>query len=123
MSQLTNFLQMQQEAERLQEEMKRLQESDALKRELEFKELLEASMKEYDMSAADVLNMLDPQRLEQPKQESQGRERRKRKLKIYKNPHTGETVETRGGNQKTLKAWKEEYGTEEVEGWLVDEVA
>jgi len=123
MSQLSQFLRMQQEAERLQAEMKRLQESKELKQELEFKEMLEQAMNEYGMSATDVLNMLDPQRLEKPKQETQGQTRRKRKLKIYKNPHTGETVETRGGNQKTLKAWKKEYGDEEVEGWLVDEVA
>ena len=45
--------------------------------------------------------------------------RRKRKLKIYKNPNTGEVVETRGGNQKTLKAWKEEHGNDTVESWLV----
>ncbi|WP_425283473.1 hypothetical protein [Halomonas daqiaonensis] len=30
--------------------------------------------------------------------------RAKRKLKIYKHPNTGEVVETRGGNQKTLKS-------------------
>lgn len=121
MSQLSQFLQMQQEAERLKEEIARLKQSDALKKEIEFKELLEATMKEYDMSASDVLNMLDPKRLEQPKQETQGRMRRKRKLKTYKNPHTGEIVETRGGNQKTLKAWKGEHGAEEVESWLIDE--
>ncbi|WP_438265379.1 hypothetical protein [Cobetia amphilecti] len=26
---------------------------------------------------------------------------------------------TRGGDQKTLKAWKKEYGAETVEYWLV----
>ncbi|MFC2990624.1 hypothetical protein [Halomonas tibetensis] len=45
--------------------------------------------------------------------------RAKRKLKIYKNPNTGEVVETRGGNQKTLKAWKNEYVAETtlMVGW------
>ena len=42
----------------------------------------------------------------------------KRPLKTYRNPHTGEVVQTRGGNQKTLKAWRDRYGKEEVENWL-----
>jgi hypothetical protein len=37
---------------------------------------------------------------------------------VYKNPETGETVESKGGNHKVLKAWKEQYGAEQVEGWL-----
>jgi len=30
----------------------------------------------------------------------------------------GEVVETKGGNHKILKAWKEKHGAEKVEGWL-----
>jgi len=44
--------------------------------------------------------------------------RKPRALKTYKNPHTGEVVETKGGNHKTLKKWKVEYSSEEVESWL-----
>jgi hypothetical protein len=39
-------------------------------------------------------------------------------VKVYKNPHTGEVVETKGGNHKTLKEWKAEYGSDTVESWL-----
>lgn len=39
-------------------------------------------------------------------------------LKIYKKPHTGEVVETNGGNHKTLKEWKAEHGSATVESWL-----
>src|SRR5690606_5257047 len=42
---------------------------------------------------------------------------RARKVKQYKNPNTGETIETKGGNHKTLKSWKEQYGAETVESW------
>jgi hypothetical protein len=41
-----------------------------------------------------------------------------RQVKIYKNPHTGEVVETKGGNHKTLKEWKAEHGSATVESWL-----
>ncbi|MBN0809937.1 DNA binding protein, partial [Pseudomonas aeruginosa] len=44
--------------------------------------------------------------------------RRERALKRYKNPNNGEVVETKGGNHKVLKAWKEQYGAETVESWL-----
>ncbi len=40
-----------------------------------------------------------------------------RKVKQYKNPHTGEVIETKGGNHKTLKEWKAEWGPEAVESW------
>ncbi|MCS9086840.1 transcriptional regulator, partial [Pseudomonas aeruginosa] len=33
-------------------------------------------------------------------------------------PDTGEVVETKGGNHKVLKAWKEQYGAQTVDGWL-----
>lgn len=44
--------------------------------------------------------------------------RRARAIKVYDNPHTGELVETKGGNHKTLKAWKQQYGGDVVESWL-----
>jgi hypothetical protein len=37
---------------------------------------------------------------------------------VYKNPHTGEVVETKGGNHKGLKEWKAEHGSATVESWL-----
>ena len=43
--------------------------------------------------------------------------KRARKVKQYKNPHTGEVIETKGGNHKTLKEWKAKWGPEAVESW------
>jgi hypothetical protein len=123
MSLLNEFIQKEQQLKQLQAEMERLQSDERLKAELEFKDKLEALMREFNKSAADVINLLDPQSAAKPaaaaKSPASSGGRRKRKLKIYKNPNTGEVVETRGGNQKTLKAWKDEYGTELVETWLV----
>jgi hypothetical protein len=119
MSLLTDYMQKEQQLKQLQAEMEKLQNDDRLKAEIAFKEQLEALMKEYGKSAADVINMLDPQRLAPKAAGSTPTGRAKRKLKIYKNPNTGEVVETRGGNHKTLKAWKEEHGAETVESWLV----
>lgn len=50
--------------------------------------------------------------------EKNGKSRKKRKLKVYTNPHTGDVIETRGGNHAVIKEWKAEYGADEVESWL-----
>lgn len=45
--------------------------------------------------------------------------RRPRQLKTYINPHTKEEVQTKGGNHKVLRQWKDEYGDEAVQSWQV----
>ncbi|MHA3025235.1 histone-like nucleoid-structuring protein, MvaT/MvaU family [Chromohalobacter israelensis] len=121
MSLLSEYMKKEQLLKQLSEELQQLEKDQRLTSELEFKEKLEALMKEYDKSPAAVIEMLDPQPESRSKPATQANTagRRKRKLKIYKNPNTGEVVETRGGNQKTLKAWKDEYGNDTVESWLV----
>lgn len=46
--------------------------------------------------------------------------RRPRQVKTYLNPHTREEVQTKGGNNKKLREWKEKHGAEEVQSWLVE---
>jgi hypothetical protein len=41
-------------------------------------------------------------------------------MKTYKNPHTGEVVQTRGGNHKTLNEWRKKHGKEAVQSWQQD---
>ncbi|MCK2042139.1 DNA binding protein [Chromohalobacter sp. TMW 2.2308] len=121
MSLLSEYMKKEQLLKQLSEELQQLEQDQRLTSELEFKEKLEALMKEYDKSPAAVIEMLDPQPASRSASAPQANTggRRKRKLKIYKNPNTGEVVETRGGNQKTLKAWKDQHGNETVESWLV----
>jgi DNA-binding protein H-NS len=117
MSLLTQYAQTEMEVRQLMDKLEKMENDPRLQAELDFKSKLEELMKEFDKSAADVIALLDPKPAQAaPQQASQ---RRKRKLKVYQNPNTGEIVETRGGNQKTLKAWKEEHGDETVESWLV----
>ncbi|SFI14527.1 histone-like nucleoid-structuring protein, MvaT/MvaU family [Modicisalibacter xianhensis] len=120
-STLQKYVEKERLLKQLSEELKQLEGDQNFQRELEFKNKLEALMNEFDKSAADVIELLQPGKPAEAKvsQPSSGGGRRKRRLKIYKNPNTGEVVETRGGNQKTLKAWKEEHGDETVESWLV----
>ncbi|XGA78686.1 DNA binding protein [Halomonas sp. CH40] len=119
MSLLNEYILKEQQLKQLQEDLNRLENDQRLKNELAFKEKLEALMEEFEKSAADVIALLDPnadQRGSKPLKSTDGR--RKRRLKVYKNPHTGEVIETRGGNHKGLRAWKDQYGDETVESWL-----
>ncbi|WP_110676433.1 histone-like nucleoid-structuring protein, MvaT/MvaU family [Salinicola sp. RZ23] len=122
MSLLSDYVKKEQLLKQLEEELKRMEGDQRLKAELEFKEKLEALMAEYGKSASDVIELLSPRPSSAAAANAQPASaggRRKRKLKIYKNPNTGEVVETRGGNHKTLKAWKEEHGGDTVESWVV----
>ena len=114
---LADYAQNEKMLKELQQKLERMQNDPRLQSELEFKEKLEALMDKYEKSSREVLELLNPDQNAKPVE--QAGQRRKRKLKIFENPTTGEVVETRGGNQKTLKAWKEEHGDEAVESWLV----
>ncbi len=93
-----------------------LKGSSALQKELEFEDKLRNLLNEYGMSLRNVVNILDPQ-AGRPQVQVQA-PRKERAVKRYHNPHTGEVVETKGGNHATLKAWKAEHGKQEVESWL-----
>ncbi|KAA8552439.1 hypothetical protein FX983_04853 [Pseudomonas frederiksbergensis] len=66
-----------------------------------------------------LLNVLDPQACRHATVSApEAGTRKPQPVKIYKNPHTGEVVETKGGNHKTLKEWKAEHGSATVESGL-----
>ncbi len=95
-----------------------LKNDEALKHEMAFEDKLRSLMAEYGKSLKDIIAILDPQaRTSQIKPETTSG-RRARQTKVYRNPQNGEVVETKGGNHKILKQWKELYGAEAVESWL-----
>lgn len=100
----------------LKEKLTKLSSDERLKAEIEFSDKLRALMAEYGKSLKDVIQILDPQKAKT--EAGQKGERRARKVKVYKNPETGEIIETKGGNHKVLKAWKEQHGADVVEGWV-----
>lgn len=104
----------------LQARLANLSQDDKLKKELEFEGKLRALMGEYSKSLRDVIALLDPEsKLSKAPRGAvkTTATKRARKVKQYKNPHTGEVIETKGGNHKTLKEWKAKWGAEAVEGW------
>lgn len=119
MSKLAEFRQLEKHlAEQLQA-LEALKGDASLKKEIEFETKLRALLAEYGYSLPNVINLLDPKAGRRaPAAESKAGARKPRQVKVYKNPHTGEVVETKGGNHKTLKEWKAEHGSATVESWL-----
>ena len=114
MAVLSDYIKKQAALEKLQKELEALKNDDRLVAELEFKDKIVALMAEYGKSERDVINLLAPQNANN---KLSGMVKKKRRLKRYTNPHTNEVVETRGGNHKTIRGWKEQYPSDDIESW------
>lgn len=97
-------------------ELEKLKANSDLKREIEFEKKLRDLLEKYGFSLRDVIGLLDPKATLRRQPEAKPA-RRERQVKRYKNPHTGEVVETKGGNNKVLKEWKAKW-PDEVSSWL-----
>ncbi|MFK7160930.1 histone-like nucleoid-structuring protein, MvaT/MvaU family [Marinospirillum sp. MEB164] len=119
MSILANYREKEELMRRLKEEMRKMEENQQLKKELDFKSDIEAVLEKHGRSLTDLSDIFGLSQ-EAPVKSGRGN-RRSRKLKIYQNPQTQEKIETRGGNHRILKEWKKAHGAETVEGWLIEE--
>lgn len=119
MSKLAEYRQLEKHlAEQLQA-LEALKGDDGLKKEIEFETKLRKLLEHYGFSLKHIINILEPQTTERrPNPAPAAKKRKPRELKVYKNPNTGEVIETKGGNHKALKEWKAKHGADVVEGWL-----
>lgn len=101
----------------LQERLKTLSQSGKFQKELEFEKKLRELMADHNKSLRDIIEILEPSAAKNQGKSSSA-SRRSRKLRRYKNPHSGEVIETKGGNHSTLKAWKAKWGADTVESWV-----
>ena len=119
MSRLAEYRKLEQQLAAQLAELESMKNDSGLKREMDFESKLRALLGEYGYSLKNVIALLDPQAGHRaPVAESKAGSRKPRQVELYKNPHTGEAVETKGGNHKTLKEWKAQYGSDTVESWL-----
>ena len=120
MSRLAEYRQLEKNLAEQLAALEAMKGDEGLKREVEFETKLRALLAEYGYSLRNVIALLDPHasRRASASPEPKAGIRKPRQIKIYKNPHTGEVVETKGGNHRTLKEWKSEFGAAEVESWL-----
>lgn len=118
MSKLAEFKALEAQLAAQLKQLDALKNDGELKREIEFEEKLRNLMVDYGMSLREIVSLLDPSASRVTAAPAALGSRRQRQVKIYKHPETGEVVETKGGNHKVLKAWKEKHGAEKVESWL-----
>ncbi|WP_020405738.1 histone-like nucleoid-structuring protein, MvaT/MvaU family [Hahella ganghwensis] len=116
MNKLAAYIEAKSEMESLKKRLEALESDESLKQTLKFQTELEKLMDKFGVSRDDVLKMWGKK---SDAKSASDKRRGTRPLKTYKNPKTGETVKTRGGNHKTLNAWREEYGKDAVDSWLV----
>lgn len=121
MSIINEYRSTEEEIKKLQERLKQLSQDSKLQQELEFESKLRVLMGEYQKSLRDIIALLDPEsrlfKAAAPVKTAAPTSKRARRVKQYKNPHTGEVIETKGGNHKALKEWKASWGAETVESW------
>lgn len=118
MSRLAEFRAAEKALQQQLAQLETLKNDSGLKREIEFEEKLVSLMKAYDKGLREIIAILDT--TGNATAAVAGPKRRKaRVLKGYKNPHNGELIETKGGNHRGLKAWKEQYGASTVDSWLL----
>ncbi|WP_313660144.1 histone-like nucleoid-structuring protein, MvaT/MvaU family [Pseudomonas coleopterorum] len=121
MSRLAEYRHLEQQLAAQLAELEALKNDDGLKKEMEFESKLRNLLAEYNFSLRDVIDILDPQASNRKSAVAPAAEkatRKPRQVKVYKNPHSGEFIETKGGNHRTLKSWKSEFGADVVESWV-----
>ena len=118
MSLINEFRETKERIKELEERLASLSQDSKLKKELEFEEKLRVLMNEYSKSLRDITVILDPPAVRGATKSTSTRTRSPRKMKQYNNPNTGEVIETKGGNHKTLKEWKAKWGGDTVESWV-----
>ncbi|GAB3479818.1 histone-like nucleoid-structuring protein, MvaT/MvaU family [Azotobacter salinestris] len=120
MSKILEFRATEEALNELQAKLEALKGNQNLQEELEFEQKLRQLMQEHGKTLRDINLLLDPQQAKQaaPSIKQPKQARRQREAKRYRNPYTHEIVVTKGGNQRTLKAWKEQFGAEVVDSWL-----
>lgn len=120
MSRLAEFRKLEQQLAEQLTELESMKSDSSLKKEMEFESKLRALLGEYGFSLKNIISILDPgagRSTSSPIAAPVKAARKARDVKIYKNPNSGELIETKGGNHRQLKEWTIEFGVDVVESW------
>ena len=118
MSILNEYFEVKRKQQEIVDQLARFESNAVLMRALEFQRKLDLLMQEYNQSPQEVGVILGLTDGSTVKTKSTDKRKAGRALKRYVNPHSGEVVETKGGNHKVLNAWREQYGKDVVDSWL-----
>lgn len=112
MSKYSEYLDTQKQIEALKAQVESLEKDKKVQTMAIFGKKLDALMAKHGMTRAQVLALW---RIS----DTTAVTRKPRIEKKFKNPTTGEIIKTKGGNHKILKAWKAEFGAEQVAQWEI----
>ena len=104
----------------LKDKLTQLEEKPGLAKDLAFTEEFIRLKDRYNFTASDVLRLIKPglafteissiehihEALQSIAKDAPATKSTAKSMRRYRNPHTGEVVETRGSNHNRLKAWK-----------------
>ena len=123
MQSITKKVQMEAALAKLKKEIENLEKSESYKNEQSLIRGVEKLLHKFGKTKAELIDYLSDGKTTKvtTKKPESTNTRKRRKLKIYLNPLTNETIETRGGNHKILKAWKNQYPTQNIEEWIIEE--
>ncbi|MCK9739401.1 histone-like nucleoid-structuring protein, MvaT/MvaU family [Pseudomonas syringae] len=121
MSRLAEYRRLEEQIAEQRSKLYELRSDPRLEKEMEFEGKLRELLDQHGKGLADVSDLLDPKL-----SRVQGRQvavpakrtRQARRVKVYRNPLTGEIVESKGKNNRLLGAWKAQFGHEEIESWV-----
>ena len=121
MRSITKKVQMEAALAKLKIEIANLEKSESYKNEQSLIRGVEKLLNKFGKTKAELIAFLSDEKTSLTEKAKSQKPRKQRKLKIYKNPLTNETIETRGGNHKVIKAWKNQYPTQNIEEWIIEE--
>ena len=123
MRSFTKKAQLQAALAKLKKEIETLEKSESYKSEQSLIRGVEKLLSKYGKTKTELITFLRdgsaPMASKKPAKPKTAR--KQRKLKVYKNPHTNNVIETRGGNHRVLKTWKAEYPAQNIEEWIIEE--
>lgn len=119
MSEINKFRELERKLALELEKLDSMKSDKGVQTDLEFENKLKALVRDSGLPKKTVLSLVDPARYPYAEvAEPEVKARKTRVEKVFVNPHTSEVIKTKGGNNKTLKLWKERYGANVVESWI-----
>lgn len=107
--------------EQLQKEIEDVESDPAFAEQLRFIEAIDEVLTRFNKRREALAALLPAKVSAPPPAEKATRRRRRATLRVFEHPETGQRVEAKSMNHKTLRRWVEEHGKATVEGWVVEE--
>ncbi|EAZ98347.1 histone-like nucleoid-structuring protein, MvaT/MvaU family [Marinobacter sp. ELB17] len=122
MATLREYMKIKEQVQKMESDLAAIENNESFQNDLKFFNELETLLEVYEKTKEEAAELLNPHQAEHLANNAFIKKPRKpREPKTYKNPETGETVTTAGGNHTVLKKWRSENPDLDVSDWIVTE--